>query len=424
MRRRPARRRLRRGIPPLSYTARRARATAPAVPGPPDADPAPNHDPRRPVSDSISGPAVREPDTQDAPDGGGPPRSSSTQLKVSPSAISWGIVVFVAASVLGFAALFLYSQDLSASLAGFSRFDPLWALPCLAFASFDWLGGGLRVWLLLRPLKIDVPYWRCVEISGATVGLAYLTPSGAGGGPAHLYGLVRHGASVGRAAASNFASVIVNLTFLSLAGLGAWFFGAPGALEGIRIPGVDIAASTLFQWVASTFGLVAAYVLLFAFNPRPARAAIIKLFGQGKRVRTVLRWLHELHESMLIYGKRGKTWLALAAVAGLFHFGGRFLLGWGVLRGFGIEAGFVEVVILHVLLQFLLYFMPTPGATGIGEILAPALMAPFLPSNLIVAYTAVWRVFLTYLPVVVGGGLLLKWVRDDRQRLAETIAGP
>ena len=378
------------------------------------------------MSDSPSGSTTRDPEADpEEPRGDrGASTRSPPELKVSPKAISWGIVVFVAASVAGFGALFLYTQDLSASLAGFRRFDLMWALPCLAFATFDWFGGGLRVWLLLQPLDIDVPYWRCVEISGTTAGLAYLTPSGAGGGPAHLYGLVRHGASVGRAAASNFASIIVNLTFLAVAGLAAWYFGAGSALEGIRVPGVDIAASTLFKWVATTFGAVAAYVIIFAFNPRPARAAIIKIFGQGRRVRTVLRWLHELHESMIVYGKAGKGWLTLATLAGTFQFGGRFLLGWSVIRGFGIEAPFVEVVILHVLLQFLLYFMPTPGATGIGEILAPALMAPFLPGSLVVAYTAVWRVFLTYLPVVAGGGLLLKWVQDDRRRLAESLASP
>lgn len=378
------------------------------------------------MSDSSSGTTARsEEGGQRPPDeAAASPSPPGAELKVSPTAISWGIAVFVAASMLGFGALFLYTQDLSASLAGFRRFELLWALPCLAFATFDWFGGGLRVWLLLRPLDIDLSYWRCVKVSGTTAGLAYLTPSGAGGGPAHLYGLVRHGASVGRSAASNFASIIVNLTFLSAAGLGVWYFGAASALEGIRVPGVDVAADALFQWVATTFGVVAAYVIVFAFNPRPARALIIKIFGQGQRVRTVLRWLHELHESMIVYGKAGKGWLTLATLAGTFQFGGRFLLGWSVLRGFGIDAPFVEVVLLHVLLQFLLYFMPTPGATGVGEILAPALMAPFLPSSLVVAYTAVWRVFLTYLPVVAGGGLLLKWVQDDRRRLEEALAEP
>lgn len=341
------------------------------------------------------------------------------ELGVSPRLIRWGAVVFVVATVVGFGFVFFYSQDVAASLAGFRRFDLVWALPCLAFASLDWFGGGVRVWLLLRPLDMDVSYWRCVKISGATAGLAYLTPSGVGGGPAHLYGLVRTGASVGKSAASNFASLLVNLVFLCAAGFGAWIFGAHDALQDVALPVADLSAGRLFEWTVRAFGVVVGAILLFAANPRPARGWILRIFGRGRRVRTLLRWIHELHESLLIYAKAGKLELVAATLSGALHFGGRFLLGWAVLRGFGIDAGFWNIVTLHVMLQFFLMFMPTPGGTGIGEALVATFMQPFVPTSLLVAYTAVWRVFLTYLTVLAGGGLLLRWVGIDQQRLAE-----
>lgn len=339
-------------------------------------------------------------------------------LGLPPGVLRWGIIGFVVASILGFGLLFFLTQDVSASLRGFRRFDLAWALPCLLFASMDWFGGGVRVWLLLRPLDLQVSYWSCVKISGATAGLAYLTPSGVGGGGAHLYGLVRQGVSVGRAAASNFASLLVNLLFLCAAGFAAWFFGASATIEEIYIPVANLSAATLFEWTVTAFAIVVAVIVLFAVNPRFARGWIIRAFGSGRRVRTVLRWIHELHGSFLIYASKGKLALTLAALSGVLHFGGRFLLGWGVLRGFGIDAGFWNIVTLHVMLQFLLIFMPTPGGTGVGEILTPALMRPFLPPSLLVAYTAVWRFFLTYLTVVGGGALLLRWAHRDRKRLS------
>lgn len=338
---------------------------------------------------------------------------------VSPAALRWGLTAFVLASLGGFGVLFLVSHNLSGSLAGFRRFDPRWIVPALVVASLDWFGGGIRVWFLLRPLNIRVSYLTCVEISGVTAALAYLTPSGAGGGPAQLYGLIRNRVSVGRAAAVNMASVIVNLTFLSLAGLSAWFFGASSELEEVRLPVAHLSAARLFEWCALGFAAIGALTILFAVNPRPARAWIIRVFGSGRRVRTVLRWLHELHGSMVIYVRRGKLALLAAILSGTLHFGGRFVLGWVVLRGFGIHASFVNILLLHVMLQFLLYFMPTPGGSGIGEVLAPALMSPFLPGNLLVAYTAVWRFFLTYLTVGVGGTLLLRWIGRDGARLAQ-----
>jgi len=341
------------------------------------------------------------------------------ELRLPPGAIRLGVIAFVAASVVGFGALFLITQDLRGSLEGFRQFDLRWAVPCLVLASLDWIGGGLRLWLLVLPLKFEVPFRKCVPIAGATAALASLTPSGTGGGPAQLYGLVRGGASLGRALAGNFASVIVNLLFLSLAGLGAWYFGAASALEGIELPIVGVSAASLFEWSALAFGAIASFVLLFALSPRWPRAIVLRLFGKTPRVRKALRFLQELHGSIIIYTRRGKKYILLAVVADVIPFGARFAMGYAVLRGFGVEAPFWNVFMMHALLHFLLYFMPTPGGSGIGEILAPAFMSPFLPDQLLVAYTAVWRFFLTYLTVLVGGGVLFRWLQADHQRIIE-----
>ncbi len=346
------------------------------------------------------------------------PREDVT-LKVPPGAIRWGLKVFIAASLIGLGAVFYITQDVGGSLSAFRLFDLRWGLVCLVFASFDWFGGGFRVWLLLRPLDIRLSYWRCVEISGATAAIAYLTPAGAGGGPAQLFGLVRQGVSIGRAAAANFASVLVNLIFLSLAGLGAWWLGAASEIEGVQLP-LNISAARLFEWSAAGFGIIAALIILFAVNPRPARKLALRVFGRGPRVRTLLRWLHELHGSLIIYARKGKIALLLAVMAGVLHFGGRFLIGWAVLRGFGIDAGFWNIVLLHVMIQFLIYFMPTPGGSGVAEIITPAVMSPFMPAALLVAYTVVWRFFLTYLTVAVGGSIVFRWIHP---KPAKTSSG-
>lgn len=348
------------------------------------------------------------------------PGEEKGRPSVSREAVRWGIGLFVIGSVVGFGALFFITEEPGDSLLAFQQFRPLWAIPSLLFASLDWFGGGVRVWLLLRPLDIRLSYWECVKISGATAGMAYLTPSGMGGGPAHLYGVVRQNVDVGPAVATNFASFLVNITFLTAAGVGAWFFGAAGTIEEITLPVVNLSAARLFEWTVWGFAGALALVFLFAANPRIGRRAIVDVFGSGRRVRTFLTWINDLHESLLLYARKGKLALLLATLSGALHFGGRFLLGWSVLRGFGIDAGFWNIVILHVMLQFLLIFMPTPGGTGVGEILTPALMRPFMPTSLLVAYTAVWRFFLTYLTVVAAGGLLVRWASVDQKRIAES----
>jgi len=287
----------------------------------------------------------------------------------------------------------------------------------------DWIGSGVRIWLLTRPLGIRISYLQCARIGGVSAALAYVTPSGTGGGPALLYGLLRNGVSLGRTVATNFASVIVNLTFLSLAGFGAWFFGAADAIEHIHLPVANISAATLFEWAALGFAGVGTAILLFAAAPRLPRLILLRLFGRSARVRRVLKVLHELHGSLIIYARAGKLALVLAVLSNALQFGARFALGWVVLRGFGVEAPFWHVVTLHILLQFLLYFMPTPSGSGVGEMLAPALMSPFLPDSLLVAYTAVWRFFLNYVTILTGGALLLRWIGEDAAGVS-TGVGP
>lgn len=342
-----------------------------------------------------------------------PPSGAVAGVRLPPGAVRAGITVFVVATLLGFGALFLITQDLRGSLNGFRHFDLRWALPALALASMDFFGSGVRIWLLTRPLGIRLPYRRCAQIGGVSAALAYLTPSGTGGGPALLYGLVRSGVSLGRTVATNFASVIVNLTFLSLAGFVAWYFGAANAIEDIRLPVANISAATLFEWAALGFAGVGLIVILLAVAPRLPRLLLLRLFGPTKRVRKVLKVMQELHGSLIIYGRKGKLALLLAVLSNVLQFGARFVLGWVVLRGFGVEAEFWDVVTLHILLQFLLYFMPTPSGSGVGEMLAPALMSPFLEDRLLVAYTAVWRFFLNYVTILVGGTLLVRWIGAD-----------
>ncbi len=339
-----------------------------------------------------------------------------------PGAVRFGATVLVVATLLGFGALFLITHDLRGSLSGFRHFDIRWAIPALALASMDWFGSGVRIWLLTRPLGIRLPYLTCARIGGVSAALAYLTPSGTGGGPALLYGLVRSGVSLGRTVATNFASVLVNLTFLSLAGFFAWFFGASGAIEDVRLPVADLSAARLFEWSALGFASVGIIVILLAAAPRWPRIILLRLFGPTRRIRKILRALQELHGSMIIYARKGKLALLLAVLSNVLQFGSRFVLGWVVLRGFGIEAGFWNVVTLHIMLQFLLYFMPTPSGSGVGEMLAPALMAPFLDDRLLVAYTAVWRFFLNYLTIFIGGTLLVRWISEDAAPVDEATA--
>ena len=83
-----------------------------------------------------------------------------------------------------------------------------------------------------------------------------------------------------------------------------------------------------------------------------------------------------------------------------------------------------KIFSIPVILLFAILLMPTPSGSGIGEMLAPALMSPFLEDRLLVAYTAVWRFFLNYITILVGGTLLVRWIGADAAGVSTGTGAP
>lgn len=333
------------------------------------------------------------------------------------SVLRWGLILFAGASVLGFLAAFLFSEDWAQDLAILQRFKPLWFVPAIGLLLLDWVGGGLRIKALVGPHERRVSFFKCVQVAVVSTALGYLTPSSTGSAPGVIYGLTRQGVSFGRSAAINAMSFLTNVIFLSLAGLMAWALGAGDTMAGVRVPIANLSAAGLFKWSAWIFGGGVFLIVLLALIPNLARATIRRLMGsEHPRIDRVLHHFDELHHGIVVYWKSGKLPFLLAILSGAIHFGSRFVLGYVVLKGFVAEAPFVTVVMLHIMLQYLLFVMPTPSGAGIGEILTAAVMSPFLTPGLVIPYTVVWRIFLNYGTVAVGGTQVMGWLAADGAR--------
>ena len=343
----------------------------------------------------------------------------ATVVGIPSAVIRWGLVFFAAASIVGFVIAFLISEDWDASLLSFQRFNPIWFLPAAGLMLVDWLGGGLRVKALVGPHEHRLSLFRSIQIAVVNTGMGYITPAATGSGPATLYGLMRHGLSFGRAAAVNAASFMANVIFLSSAGLAAWALGFSGTVADIRLPIAGLSAAALFRWTAWVFGGTAALIVLAAILPDVARGVIRRWMGPDHpRVERVLHHFDELHAGLSAYWRQGALQFLLAILSGSLHFGSRFVLGYVVLRGFVVDPPFIEVVLIHIVLQYLLFVMPIPGGAGVIEVLCAVLMSPFLPPSLVVPYTVVWRLFLTYGTAAMGGTVIMGWLAADGARPA------
>ena len=104
----------------------------------------------------------------------------------------------------------------------------------------------------------------------------------------------------------------------------------------------------------------------------------------------------------------------------------KLLAGYVAIRALGLHANFVDILLLQTLVMFLLYFAPTPGAAGIGEVLSAAVMSSFVPRELTPIYILLWRLILSYITVATGFIVFSRWVRRglksiDQSAMAEPV---
>ncbi len=72
----------------------------------------------------------------------------------------------------------------------------------------------------------------------------------------------------------------------------------------------------------------------------------------------------------------------------------------------------MDILLIQTLVMFLLYFAPTPGASGIGEVISAAVMTSYVPRELTPIYILLWRLILTYFTIGVGFLVFSSWVRQ------------
>ena len=170
------------------------------------------------------------------------------------------------------------------------------------------------------------------------------------------------------------------------------------------------------------------------FFPRMVRDLIHRIAEWvGRRSRRVAERLERLREG-IDDGPRERDRLQQPAAAGSRSSGPRILsapshankllAGYVALRALGLHANFVDILLIQTLVMFLLYFAPTPGASGIGEVLSAAVMSSYVPRELTPIYILIWRLILTYFTLGFGFLVFSSWVRQglkgvDQGALAE-----
>lgn len=341
---------------------------------------------------------------------------------VTPLFLKRGLQLFALVSALGVVALLVYSNSWEGTLAAVVHINPGWLVVMLALASLDWFGGGLRLWVLTRRVHRNTPFMPMVMAAGLNAWGALLTPSQTGGGPVQIFVQKRAGVPIPEATTSSLMSFVATVVFFAIVGPLAIVFGAGRSLEEHGIPLVNLSFLDLFKASAGAFAGIGALMLFVMVAPGLTARLFHAVIGwlerhrgerMARRVEALRAGVDRMHECMVAYIRtpQGLVSLAGGVVTSAFAHANKLLAGWVVLRALGIHADLIDVLLVQTTIVFLLYFAPTPGASGVAEALSAALMSVYVPRSLLPAYTVLWRFCVSYATVAFGSYLFYRILR-------------
>lgn len=339
----------------------------------------------------------------------------------SPRILKHGLTLFAAVSAVGVVLLLVVTGAWETTLHVFAQVHPGWLAAALGLAALDWLGGGLRIWLLARHVHRPTPFWGMVVAGGLNNWGSHLTPSQAGGGPLMIYAMKRFGVPIPEAMTSTLVSFMATVVFLAVAGPVAVVLGAGRSLDQHGVPLVNLSLYDVFRMTAGVFALVGGLALAPFLFPGSVRRLFHGAIGwlerhrggaMARRVETWRAGVDRMHDCLVAYA-RGRGWLAMlgGVLSTALALANRLVAGFVVLRALGIHASFVDVLILQTTISFLLYFAPTPGGSGAAEALSAALMSVYVPRAALPAYTILWRFTVSYATVIFGSFVFYRLLR-------------
>ena len=356
-------------------------------------------------------------------------------LALTPRLLRRGLELFAIISVLGLVALLFYGDNLGAFTRAMLTLKWRWLVAGLGLASLDWVGQGFRLLLCVRHVHKGLRLKDAFVAAGMGAWGSYLTPFQAGASPMMIWQLGRAGVRLPEAVTSVFMTFVATVVFFALAGPLAIALGAGRSLEehGLLL---GITLYDLFRASLFLFGLIGTLMVVTIAFPRHVRnfvhAVATRLGRRHPRLEAATERLRlgldRAHDCMVAFGSpRGLlTLLAATVVSGPSH-GNKLLAGYVTMKALGLDANFYDILLLQTLITFLLYFAPTPGASGLAEVLSAAVMSIYVPRALVPSYTVLWRFINSYATVIAGSTLFWYWMRRGlvgREATVGTDAGP
>jgi len=287
----------------------------------------------------------------------------------------------------------------------------------------DWTLMGYRLFIFANGMCNRIKFSDCFRANLVGTFMAAITPSQTGGWAGQFYILYKAGLNWAGGLVITIITYLFTLIFL--------LFSIPIVIV-FHHQLYTGKIALLIQYSFIMFGLALASLILLLIKPdlvlrllsKISSSRLIKwnhrIYNLSQRGMLKLEHLiHEYKEYVAIFIKQKKGIFLLGVFITLIIYFNRTIIGYVIVRGLGTQTEFWNVIFIQILLIFISYFSPTPGASGVSEFSSTLLMSPLMHQGTALFFTALWRFSNSYLELFVGGIILIAQLRRDAFRNAE-----
>lgn len=313
--------------------------------------------------------------------------------------------LFVSLSALGVWAVYHQLPGTTLTLdARLFSVPALTAIACLL--AIYYLSDALRLHYTLKALDQHVGLRDVFRLVFVNIFFSNITPMATGGGVAQIWYLRRHGVRLGTATAATTIRTILAVIFIF--GLTPVFLLTLDQLNDqviiSRVGGLLVVVITLYLGFFAIL-LLRARLLILPLSAALQWAHRLGLVKEAKH----RRWQYKIRREMLrfshcfaIYMRGSKRDLMLSVLFTLVFLLSLFSFPALLIYMLGYDVHYMVALGLLVVTTFVMYFSPTPGASGISEGLFGSFFASILGANHLLLVTIGWRVLTIYLGMIVG----------------------
>ena len=286
----------------------------------------------------------------------------------------------------------------------------------------DWVFGALRFHIFIRKVKPDIRFWDSFRANLATLCVSCITPFQTGG-VGHLYIYARAGVPLSGAITAGIICFLSTLTTLMFFAVGIAWLDPPFLPKG---------ATWVSLFSCLMFGLAFIGFLLLLFKPElvfrffhwlcnVTQRRFTRLTPILERATLKVEELVVEHKSFAVMFLRSHKWTcAFSVLLTCGFFGARIIGSYIVVKALNGDATLWELSIVGLLLNFVVLFAPSPGASGVAEVVTVGLIENLILKELIPLYVLLTRFFTIYCAVVVGGIIISSQLAKDFRKRKRT----